>query len=529
MKKILAAVGVIGLAITLFIVYQFYQWTFCRIFVEEGQSLMVRYRGPLPIELYASRTPAKPGHFAQEGEVGVRQHLLGPGRHFYNPLWYETTVINDTTIGPGQVGIVTSRLGDPLPPSEYLVEGNIGETQHKGLMRKVLSPGTYRLHPYAYEVKVQGSEVVEGSNKHFGWVEIPSGSVGVVTNLADNPEKNETVGIQQNVLPPGLYLINGKEKQVDIVEIGYRELTIAVKKQEGKDGKALVDASGEPIVAAEDGVNFPSSDGFTINMDYTAVWGIMPDQAAHAVATFGNVEAVENKVVSPQIESICRNNGSRFSAAELLVGEGREEYQRQTLEDFQKALETTEITLMYGLVRHIYIPVEVRVPIQKSFIAQELTLTKIQEQETAKAEGMLKEAQAGIDLAKKTVEAETTRLYETKKAAADRAAKKIEAEGKKLVASIELQTAEGEADAAQILGQAEAEAKQMLEEAKAGKFKLAVEAFGTPQAYNNWTFATALPEKIDLKLIYAGEGTLWTDAKNLSVIVPQKPSAPVTP
>jgi hypothetical protein len=46
------------------------------------------------------------------------------------------------------------------------------------------------------------------------------------------------------------------------------------------------------------------------------------------------------------------------------------------------------------------------------------------------------------------------------------------------------------------------------------KFRLAVQAFGTPQAYNDWVFATGLPDDIDLKLMYAGEGTLWTDMKN---------------
>ena len=51
----------------------------------------------------------------------------------------------------------------------------------------------------------------------------------------------------------------------------------------------------------------------------------------------------------------------------------------------------------------------------------------------------------------------------------------------------------------------------MMEEAKSDRFRLAVEAFGTPQAYNNWIFATGLPEDVKLQLLYAGEGTLWTD------------------
>ena len=52
--------------------------------------------------------------------------------------------------------------------------------------------------------------------------------------------------------------------------------------------------------------------------------------------------------------------------------------------------------------------------------------------------------------------------------------------------------------------------------AKAEKFQLAVEAFGSGSAYNQWVFATGLPDDIRLKLLYAGEGTFWTDLKGFS-------------
>jgi hypothetical protein len=34
-------------------------------------------------------------------------------------------------------------------------------------------------------------------------------------------------------------------------------------------------------------------------------------------------------------------------------------------------------------------------------------------------------------------------------------------------------------------------------------------------------FANTLPDNVDLKFIYAGQGTLWTDSKNLSIVVDQ--------
>ncbi|HIF30783.1 MAG TPA: band 7 protein [Planctomycetaceae bacterium] len=508
-------------------------WTINRIYVPVGMSLQLRYKGPL---VFGERTPAETGFWAKEGEIGVLQKLRGPGRHFPCPIWWERTLVDDIVITPGHVGIVTCKLGASLPADEFLVPGDIGNTEFKGILRKALGPGRYRINPYGYEVTiVTTQEKREGTTvKHSGWVEIPTGFVGVVTNLTSIPnlKQGEMVaqekGIQDDVLPPGIYPINGYEQQVDIVEIGYRETTIAVTKLRDADGKIVHDESGEPAVADdEEGIKFPSSDGFPIHMDFTAIWGLMPDQAAHAVRTFGNVAEVENKVVIPQIESICRNNGSTLKAIELLVGEQREQFQEMNLKEFREVLAEKNVTVEYGLVRHIYIPKEIREPIQAKNLATELAITREQEKLTANAEGELKEAEQQVDLSTETVVVETERLYEVKLAEGDREAKEIEALTEKLVAAIEKETANFRKQAQITIATAENEGLEMIEEATAEKFGLAVAAFGGAEAYINWVFATNLPDDLELKLIYAGEGTLWTDASNLGIRA-NLPIAPVS-
>ncbi len=518
MKYIIGAVLTVLILVSLAIGFH---WTVNRVYVPQGKSLQLRYKGPF----LGSGEKAKKGYWAEEGQVGVLKNLRGPGRHFYCPLWWECKIIDDIEIRPGEVGIVKCNLGKDLPAGDFLVDGDIGSTEYKGVLRKALGPGRYRINTYGYAVtKVQTEKKVSGNQvKYGGWVEIPTGYVGVITNLADNPLTGQSKGIQKDVLPPGIYPINSFEQQVDIVEIGYRETTVAVEKMRNADGSLKLDEAGEPSVASgEEGINFPSNDGFPIQMDFTAIWGLMPEQAPHAVATFGNIDQVENKVVQPQIESICRNNGSKMGAVELLIGESREQFQTSVSDEFQKVLLDKNITLLYGLVRHIYIPQNVREPIQKGYVSDELKLTREAETQTARIEAMLRQAEREVELEAKRVVVDTTRLRASELAEGEKEAKEIEATTKQLIAKIDRETAELDAQKTVMLGRANSGAKQLSQEAEADKFRLAVEAFGTPAAYNKWQFAEQLPESLDLKLLYAGEGTLWTDLKGVQPTLPVK-------
>ncbi len=501
-----------------------FHWTVNRIYVEPGHSLMLRYKGPL----LGAAEYAEAGQFAEEGQVGVLERLRGPGRHFYCPIWWERTIVPDQVVLPGHVAVVTSKLGDSLPPGEFLVDGDLDDTRHKGILRKVFGPGRYRVNPYAYEFQAIETQVERVGNqmKHSGWVDIPTGYVGVVTYLADDPALGKRAGIQEEVLPPGLYPINPREQQIDVVEVGYRECSIQVEKRLGADGQIALDAAGEPSPLPETGINFPSNDGFEIHMDFSAIWGVMPADAAEVVRKFGNVDAVEEKVIVPQSESICRNNGSKLGAVELLIGESREEFQNAVSKEFEAILVDQGVTLLYGLVRHIYIPQEVRIPIQQSFVADELKLTRDQERETARTEAQLREEEQKVDLEAEKIRVETAKLVANVAAEGEKEAKEIGAETEQLVAAIDKQAAEIDARKTVQLGEAKAQAEQMQQEARAEKFQLAVDAFGTGSAYTKWQFAEGLPADIDLKLLYAGEGTLWTDLKGITPTVPLRAAEP---
>lgn len=520
--------SIIFLVVVALVGYEVFEWTVNRVYVPEGKSLQLRYKGPLIFTWLAKK--AEIGRFADasKGEMGVLEQLRGPGRHFYCPIWWERNLVDDVVVHTGEIAFLNSMLGEEgadRKVGQFLVPGDVGHTQQKGTLRRILGPGRYRINPYAYQATIVKTEKTNAGNnqlKYSGWVEIPAGYVGVQTYLTDDLDTTpkRRAGIQDDVLPPGLYAINPKERQIDIVSIGYNANDISTDKQKDERGAMVVDESGEGLPVPDTGIAFPSSDGFKIHMDFSVVWGVLPDQAPDMIRRFGNLAAVEQKIIVPQCESICRNNGSRMGAVDLLVGDTRQKFQEDVDAAFKKVLKEKNLTLLYGLVRHIYIPKDVREPIQKGYIADELTLTREQETKTAKTEANLREAEQKVLLEAAKITEETKKLVANVKATGQQTAEQMQADTERKVATVDRQAAEIDAQRVVTLGEAESQAKKLQQQSRAELFGLAVKAFGEPAAYTQWEFAEGLPQDIDLKMIYAGSGTLWTDLKGVVPTLP---------
>lgn len=517
-----------------------WQWSICRIEVPAGSSLLLRYKGPFPFGGVAQAPEGTLVQALERGrppQVGILETMPGPGRHFYSPLEYEKTLVEDTVIAPGEIGLVKSRFGKPLKPGEFLAEPGF-----RGIQRRVLTPGRYRINTYAFDVVKKPVWECVGSSggvqrREKDALLIPAGYVGVVTNKAANPLTGETQGTQDNVLQPGIYYLNPAEKRVDILSVGYNQTTLEVQRQINADGTpsfsqgpARPDGrppAKEPVYVTGQGIEFPSKDGFTIHLDFTAIWGIMPDQAPSVVRQFGSLkgaeadtwDVVEETVIIPQIGSICQLHGSQQGAVDLLVGDTREAFQTDTSEKLQEVLEAKNLTLLFGLVRHIYVPAAVREPMQRAKIADELKLTRDQEQLTAEAEGDLKEAKAKVTLEEKRTNADTTKQVAQAIAEGQKKAKEIEATTEKLKAEIDAKTAAVQAQITTTMGEAEAKKTELANQAEAERYRQYVRSLGGPDAYNRYVFAEGLPADLRLGVFYAGPGTLWTDLKGFEQIL----------
>ena len=212
------AIGLFGGVAAAVAVFGFgFLWFCCRVYVPEGQMAIVTAK---------TGRPLPPGRIlAEPGEKGVQRVPLAEGRHFLNPINNDWRIVPTMTIPAGSVGVVTSKTGKELAAGEILAP----DDDSKGVWRRVLGPGTYRLNPEGYDIKVVSA------------INIPIGYVGVVTSLTGTPAPRGKFagpgekGVFEKILQPGLYYVNPRAYQVDVVEIGMNQVSIV-----GKSGTVVL-------------------------------------------------------------------------------------------------------------------------------------------------------------------------------------------------------------------------------------------------------------------------------------------------
>lgn len=423
------ATFLLSLLITAAVLYVgVWQWGFSRRYVEADELLLITSK------FGAANPNPDVDRVVDAGIKGVRRDVLGEGRHFYNPVKYTTETKPVVVIGPNSIGVVESKSGKALPQGEYLAEDGF-----KGILRAPLTPGKWRLNPFAYEVTQMPA------------VRIRPGFVGCVTSLAGTyaPEgqlaEEGQRGVRKDVLQPGIYYINPRAYKIDEVEVGYSQITM-------KD------------------VAFPSKDGFDIRLDISVVWGLSPESVPTIIDNYGNVNEVIEKVIFPQVMSICRIEGSKYGAREFIEGESREQFQNAFTQQLERESTKRHIDILIGLVRDITVPSEVRDPIRLSKIAVEEQLTKEQQTVTQVELNTLEELRADVEKGVREVAAETEKLVAEIRATGERTVASINAQREVDVAEIMRQVAEIQAQRQRLLGKADADVTELLRRAEADRF-----------------------------------------------------------
>ena len=264
-------------------------------------------------------------------------------------------------------------------------------------------------------------------------------------------------------------------------------------------------------------VEFPSRDGFQINLDMTVEFELLPGKIAWIFQRYGDLPAVVDKIIMPQITSISRNKGSEYRANDFIVGEGREKFQKDLTQALNKKLGEKNIVIHNALIRHVEVPMQILDPIQQASVAVEQDLTNKEKQNTAKKLAELNTELSLIDQRREQVGEETKKIKAEIQADQQKQVATIQAEALRKVAEIEKETRGVQANIVRVLAEAEANADLMVEGEKSDGFRLMVEAFGDPVAYSMYQFANSLNPKVGINILHAGEGTLWTDLEKATL------------
>ncbi len=450
---------------------------------------------------------------------GTLREVLTPGEYKINPKLYTVETHPAVVIPAGFVGVVTNRFGDNeiggYEAHKSADANHLSNESTYSLASFAQSPDTTALgnsesaqqtkntaQPAKSAADAEGNLPVEETTESAGSKAIsPIENFATARRLAQGGER----GTLRNVLQPGVYYINPRLKKVTLVEVGYNEYS-QLKVSEGENYR----------------ISFPSDTGFDIRVGVTVVWGIHPRHAADIINEFGNIDTVLDKVIRPQLRSICRNIGSTYAARDFIQGEKRELFQRDLTDELHRVCTTKHVDVLLALVREIEVHAPNTTPdagevtedlkrtIQESYIAIENQITKQKQREAAEVRAKLEEERKKIDIAQESIRAETRVMVANIDAEAEKEAATIDAKAQLEVARIQEEVAKLDAQRTEIIGQAKANIEKMRKQAEAQGFKLLVDAFGSPQAYNLYTFAENFePESI--RLFFAGEGTFWTD------------------
>ncbi len=540
------------------------KWTLFRIYVGPDEMLVVinKFGNPLPPDRIV--VPADDNAFK-----GVQEQVRGPGRYFLNPVEYAHEIhplviipagepqkwdwdpdgnLKDPAVAPS-VGLLTAKEGKTAPAGVEVVPPGF-----RGIQQQVLTPGVYKINPYQFEVTVVPAIVV------------PPGSVGVVTRLvgdatfvtsatlteirnattgpstrdasqpataavADSPDPAPGApsrlvvganqrGILKDVLQPGIYYINPRMAKITIVPVGYDAITLE---------------------HPDSAIRFYSYDGYLVEADFTVVWGRVPSDAPNIVANIGTIDRVRDNVIEPAMKAACQNEGAKYTARDLIQGLTRSQFQDDLSASLERQVAPRNIHVLLALIRNIAIKDAagkdqtegLLTTIQRANIEIERDLTNKQKTQTAAVAAELEQARKLVDVARERVAAETNVKVADILATGQKEAAEISALRDFDVAQVNAEIAALDAQRTEILGKAGADVAQLKRDAEAKGAKLMIDAFGTPQAYNKYIFARNF-QPTDIRLIFAGPGTFWTDLKTFEQVgaakILQPPTAiPPTP
>jgi len=495
---IIAACVVVGAIL----IYQLWKWEIERVEVPPGEFLVrvSRWGKNLPEnEIIAPDTTYK----------GVMLGVLSEGRHFINPIFWSYQRHKMIHVPAGKCLVLTRQFGKQIPDErirqgDILARENI-EKPHageRGIIARVLLPGSYRINPYAY--KYEEVDAIEIQVQEVGVRTLKVGKDPAA--LAKEDRQGQYVvpdgyrGIQKTIVPPGTYYLNPYIEQITPVEVRSHRV-------------ALGD------------IEFPSRDGFIIRPQMVVEYAVRPEMASELLVriTDGGVihqadetpeqqatNEILQKVILPHIRGYARIEGSNFDARDFILfgteqplaagavkkSNAREAMQRALLEKVKPRCDELGVEVRAVTLADMRPPEELSEQIAQRELARvELERNEVKVRQY-KAEQELKAKEALKQQAKEKVEAETRLVQAKTRSDQQKEVEQSRMQQELANAQLKLDAATKQAEAIRAKGEAEAAVITVKNQAEVAGLKEAVGGFDSVEQFAQYHILARLAPSI---------------------------------
>ena len=443
------------------------------------------------IYLAANLPPGK--IIAPDGEKGPQSEIIGPGFHFMPFVRILNEVNTDVPvveIAEGQYGILNAKDGLPLRQAQFIADEwqeqkfqqmlnathflTEGKGQ-KGPQLTVLRPGKYRINRYLFDVKAaKALDVPTGhvavirsnvqTNKSCPTTSLKNGKEGA--HVATPIVPKGCIGVWDEPLPPGRYYLNNRAYVPTIIPTrlrtwvykgGYNKRKIDLRVDD--NGKISQTETAEKLPVPKNAASsaiLVRVEGWTVPVEMRIVVQVHPKNAPIVVATIGNLQKVEDNIITPAIRDILRTIGGVKERKALDFMLKREEIvsllEKAIVPEGLKA----GVSIQEVRMGEPAIPPELLVATLREQLAAQLKTTYIKEQQAQKQRIAVERERATADQQGQLVKAEIA-----KQAAKHRKRQlQLEGEGEKLKL---IEIAKGQQAQANVLGKERAMQLQALE------------------------------------------------------------------
>jgi hypothetical protein len=468
------AAAIVGLVL----VQQIWQWEVERVEVEKGNYLVRIHR-------WGTDLPEGDILAPNDDYKGVLLEVSQEGRYFLNPIFwaYETRPL--VNVPAGKCLILTRKYGKEID-KERLDRGDIlAREGERGIVAEPLTPGSYRLNPYAYSW-----EMVDQ-------VKIGPDQVGVRTlkvgmdplALPVNAERPRYVvpdgyrGVQQTFVRNGDYYINPYQETITPVEVRSHRAEFSDIQFPSRDGfilepHVMVEYQVERAKAPEVLVRL-TDEGKLHQADAT------PEEQEH--------NEILQKVILPHIRGYARIEGSNFDARDFILATAQAANTKSsnTREKLQQGLlaKVGPRCKELGIEIRAVLLGEMKPPDDLADQISQRDLARVKQEQNKSLMGQYKEQQklASIEATKEQnkakVEAGTRLLVMKTQVALLKEVEELKLKQELQNAQIKLSAAKARADAILMKGKAESTVIQAQNEAEVAGLKKAAQGFVNVQNF----------------------------------------------